>query len=145
MLYYAYVDLRDGRREDVRSWYHGSVHALGLVGRVRVAWDGVNATLGGPMADLQRHIEDVRAHPLLGGHDIDFKLCESSGPASSAAVEESKFSGLVVELVQEVVSLGPAAAHLASADLAAPHASPAEFHALLLEALVIGAEPFACA
>ena len=34
------------KREHLACWYEKTCAALGLKGRVRVAWDGVNATLG---------------------------------------------------------------------------------------------------
>jgi len=41
---------KEGEEEDKREilacWYEETCSALGLKGRVRVAWDGVNATLG---------------------------------------------------------------------------------------------------
>ena len=36
----------EDKREVLACWYEETCSALGLKGRVRVAWDGVNATLG---------------------------------------------------------------------------------------------------
>ncbi len=46
LLYYAYRPLPSDDREALAVWYEETCRALGLVGRLRVAWDGVNATLG---------------------------------------------------------------------------------------------------
>lgn len=51
--------------------------------RVRVALDGVNCTLGGTVAALERHMEGVRSHDMIRGQDIDFKLSISTGPRNS--------------------------------------------------------------
>lgn len=46
LLYYKYVPLA-GREPEVAAWYEALCGRLGQVGRVRVAADGVNATVGG--------------------------------------------------------------------------------------------------
>jgi len=45
LLYYAYRDLRACQAE-VRDWMEALCTSLGLVGRVRVALDGLNVTVG---------------------------------------------------------------------------------------------------
>ena len=56
--------------------------------------------VGGNMPSLDRHIEAVKAHPLLQGCDIDFKLAASSGPVNDAAQQQTGFTRLAVNLCQ---------------------------------------------
>lgn len=104
-------------REELARFYEATLReAGGVVGRVRVALDGLNATLGGPVDALKLHVRDVRAHPLLsalGAAGIDFKLQrypESDGeedPARAAQVRaETGFDRLSVRRVLEVISMG---------------------------------------
>lgn len=84
------------QRAQVQQFYETTCATLRLRGRVRVAYDGVNATLGGSLAALRTHMQQLTKHPLIRGGDIDFKLAPSSGPASAAASQETKFDGLQV-------------------------------------------------
>lgn len=45
LLYYKYVDLI-GEQEAVKDWYQETCGRLHLRGRIRVARDGVNVTVG---------------------------------------------------------------------------------------------------
>ncbi|KAG5177691.1 hypothetical protein JKP88DRAFT_350674 [Tribonema minus] len=154
LLYYKYVDLGEKSREECRAWYQEVCSKANLCGRVRVALDGVNCTLGGCEAALQHHITQVKAHPVLRGADIDFKLSPSPGALNAAARRESGFDQLSVKAVKEVrtrahfnsvnvllydpahtlalcvVSLGAQV----PAELSARHVSPQEFHAMLAAA-----------
>lgn len=80
----------------------------GLVGRVRVALDGLNATLGGSMAALRAHIASVEARFGEGGPPIDFKLAESEGRRNTAVMQQSVSPG--------VACLRPAGARLSVAN-----------------------------
>lgn len=89
LLYYAYRDLRQCQAE-VRDWFEALCCSQGLVGRVRVALDGLNVTLGGSLAALRQHTEDVEQR--FGGQAgaaIDFKLAESHGRKNAAAALQS--------------------------------------------------------
>jgi hypothetical protein len=130
LLYYKYVDLYADQTtlRDVAAFYEQLCGRLQQKGRVRVARDGVNVTVGpepamiadrgagrrlrptrrrpripqvgGSIASLEAHVDAVKAHPVLRGSDIDFKLAPSSGPVSSGAQEESGFTRLAVNLCQ---------------------------------------------
>lgn len=91
----------------VKEFYEKSCGDLNLCGRVRVAKDGVNATLGGSLSALGLHIDQVRNDRVLQGTDIDYKLAPSSGPRSSTSTADSGFDQLAVNLEDEVVTLGP--------------------------------------
>ncbi|CAB1109228.1 unnamed protein product [Ectocarpus sp. CCAP 1310/34] len=106
LLYYKYIPLGEEGRTAVKDWYVEHCGVERLRGRVRVALDGVNCTLGGSLAALRRHIGSVEAHAALQGHDIDFKLASSRGARNSQAAQESGFTTLSVKEVKEVVTLG---------------------------------------
>jgi predicted sulfurtransferase len=135
LLYYKFLDL-GSRREEIQSWFTAACEGENFVGRVRVAKDGINATLGGSMGALRRHILALIAHPILQGADIDFKLSESMGPRNEACKLESHFHCLRVALCDEVVTLGKGV----PLTLGAPHITAQEFHGELQssnEALVL--------
>lgn len=96
LLYYKYVDLRLQQHE-VHAWIQHLCTELHLRGRVRVARDGINVTVGGSHAALQSHIEAVTAHHALGG-GIDFKLAALPSDCSEAAILEAGFDKLAVTL-----------------------------------------------
>jgi predicted sulfurtransferase len=89
LLYYAYRDLRQCQAE-VRDWYETLCQRQGLVGRVRVALDGLNVTVGGSLASLRQHIDAVEERfGRKGGAPIDFKLAESHGRKNTSAALQS--------------------------------------------------------
>lgn len=96
LLYYKYVDIHQQQRE-IHAWLQRLCEELQLRGRVRVARDGINVTVGGSMPALRSHIAAIEAHPALGG-GIDFKLAPLPGDCSEAAVLESGFDQLTVSL-----------------------------------------------
>ncbi|CBN74575.1 conserved unknown protein [Ectocarpus siliculosus] len=132
LLYYKYIPLGEEGRAVVKDWYVEHCGVERLRGRVRVALDGVNCTLGGSLAALRRHIGSVEAHVALRGHDIDFKLASSRGARNSQAAQESGFTTLSVKAVKEVVTLGTRGAGLSHLE-GGRHVSPQEFHRLLQE------------
>ncbi|GLC50616.1 hypothetical protein PLESTB_000399800 [Pleodorina starrii] len=146
LLYYKYVPLEGGDAEEVARFYTDMSAQLGLRGRIRVARDGVNVTVGGSMAALHAHTAAVTAHPLLRGGDIDFKLAPSGGPRNEATRTETKMDRLVVRLCEELVTLGPLARHRADPRVStAPHLTPDQFHQMLQRAAAVAATPTAAA
>ncbi|PSC70407.1 rhodanese-like domain-containing 6 isoform X1 [Micractinium conductrix] len=164
LLYYGYRDLRSCRGE-VAAWIEALSTQLGLVGRIRVALDGLNATLGGTLGALRTHAAAVEARfgSAKQGPAIDFKLAASHGRASAAAAAGSAFDRLTVQQVTEVVSLGvldwlpqprredDGSGTCSSCDVSgdvagllpagARHVEPAEFHALLAAAAADAGQP----
>ncbi|GLI64783.1 hypothetical protein VaNZ11_008187 [Volvox africanus] len=132
LLYYKYLLLQGRNAEDVANFYTELCKRLDLRGRIRVARDGINVTVGGSMSALQAHAAAVTAHPLLRGSDIDFKLATSGGPRNEVTRSETKMDRLVVRLCEELVTLGPLARHRADPRAStAPHLTPEQFHQLL--------------
>eukprot|EP00873_Tetraselmis_striata_P040551 jgi/Tetstr1/460815/TSEL_000569.t1 len=139
LLYYKYVDLDAEERQELAGWVQALCQRLALVGRVRVALDGLNVTLGGALSRLQEHIEAVKTHPVVAGVDIDFKLAPFNGPVSKQASQETGFQDLKVTVCTELVTLGPRAAGVRATQGGA-HLSPQEFHAALVERRADGAD-----
>lgn len=84
--------------------------------------------VGGSWSACQRHIDAVKGHPLLRGHDIDFKLTLSPGPANQDCQTESAFDTLLLRQVDELVTLGPRARGQAHLRNGGQHVTPEVFH-----------------
>ena len=131
LLYYKYVDVMrvvKGGQSALRDFLTRNCTQLGLVGRVRCAEDGLNATLGGKLSRLKQHARDIGS--LEGFQGIDFKLQASPGSLNDMVELESGFNGLSVQLTKEVVTMGPRAVGVKHEDCAT-HLAPAEFHQML--------------
>ncbi|XP_037432984.1 rhodanese-like domain-containing protein 6 [Triticum dicoccoides] len=128
LLYYKYADVPDAPA--LAAFYESRCRALALVGRVRVGPDGVNATLGGRMAALEKHIEEMSSNSLFDG--TDFKLASCEDPIDERVARECGFTSLSVRLVKELVTLcsNPS---LTTPDIsfAGRHLSASEFHSVL--------------
>ena len=63
LLYYLYVDLFPSggldHRSDTCQWFQSLPSSATVRGRIRVAKDGLNATLGGPRESLEEHCRSV--------------------------------------------------------------------------------------
>jgi predicted sulfurtransferase len=113
---------------------------LHIKGRVRVARDGINCTLGGLLEDLQQHAAEVSAHPLLqGNRTIDFKYSALPSNPSQQLVLQSKFDRLVVRRTAELVTFlnGRLPAEVFPS-ATAPHLSPQQYHESLTSATQSG-------
>lgn len=128
LLYYKYAEVPDAAA--LAAFYESHCRALALIGRVRVGPDGVNATLGGRMAALEKHVAEMSSNALFDG--TDFKLASCDDPVDERVARECGFTSLSVRLVKELVTL------CANPSLATPqitcagrHLSAAEFHSVL--------------
>jgi predicted sulfurtransferase len=74
ILFYKYVDIL--YPEQVRKWQKALCESLHLKGRILLAHEGINGTLGGSTENLSRYITAMNEHPLFGA--IDFKEGEGS-------------------------------------------------------------------
>ena len=96
ILYYKYVEILDA------EIFAGSQRALcqdlGLKGRILIALEGINGTLAGPAASIDRYVATLRNDSRFS--DIEIK--QSSGDADT-------FPKLVVKVRPEIVTLNAGA------------------------------------
>lgn len=95
ILFYRFTPLTDP--EAIRLWQRTLCESLGLRGRILVSRQGINATLGGAMADLKRYVKATKAY--RGFHDLDVKWSAGTG---------QDFARLRVRVRDELVSFGAA-------------------------------------
>ena len=93
LLFYKYVDIV--YPEQIRKWQERLCKELSLTGRVIIAHEGINATVGGKKRALEEYRKIVSDHILFGG--IDFK--ESDGGSDY-------FPRLRVVVKNEITHLG---------------------------------------
>ena len=99
VLYYKYIDIEHPKR--IMKWQQKICQELQLRGRILIAHEGINGTVGGTQKNIERYIEIMRKNPLFA--DVDFK--ESPGDADC-------FPRLQVTVKDEVVRLGLDPQHL---------------------------------
>ncbi|XP_062203297.1 rhodanese-like domain-containing protein 6 isoform X2 [Phragmites australis] len=128
LLYYKYAEVPDTAA--LAAFYEAHCRGLALVGRVRVGPDGVNATLGGRMTALEKHVAEMNSNTLFEG--TDFKLASCDDPVDERVARECGFTSLSVRVVKELVTLcsNPTLAPpgISSAGI---HLSAMEFHSVL--------------
>ncbi|MBA3954467.1 rhodanese-related sulfurtransferase [Candidatus Dependentiae bacterium] len=117
VLYYKYIDIQNP--EDIVSWQRDLCTTLNLKGRVLVAHEGINGTLGGSTQSMELYKKAMHAHTLF--NDIDFK--ESPGSADH-------FPRLKVQVKKEIVRLGIDPALLSAKD-AGEYLTPQQVHELI--------------
>jgi predicted sulfurtransferase len=118
LLYYKYVDIQ--YPEQIRKWQLKLCQELGLKGRILIAHEGINGTLGGSGESVQTYVNAMKAHPLFA--DIDFKDSEGGG---------DNFPRLRVVIKDEIVNLG--IDPTITTRTGGKHLSPEETHQLLQE------------
>ncbi|KAM7273530.1 hypothetical protein ACFE04_028194 [Oxalis oulophora] len=129
LLYYKYAQIPN--LDSLLAFYESNCNSLSLLGRVRLAPDGVNATLGGLLTSLEKHIAAVKLNDLFDG--TDFKLASCQQPLNDAVARECGFASLSIRAVKELVSLiscYPLSTTPQISD-AGKHLSADEFHSLL--------------
>lgn len=117
LLFYKYTDIANP--EAIRSWQRELCSELGLTGRVILAEEGINATLGGTDENCKKYIEIMDKHPLFG--NIDWKLADGDATA---------FPKLKISVKEEIVRLGVDPKKVTVKDTGI-HLSPEEVHELL--------------
>jgi len=119
LLFYKYVCIENPAQ--IKDWIAQLCNTLSLKGRIILAHEGINATVGGSNDACQQFIQELDAHPLFG--DIDFK--QSPGDARH-------FPRLKITIRKEIVALGIDPQEL-PADQGGTHLTPAQVHQLLQE------------
>ena len=92
LIYYKYIDILDPEQLAVEQ--RNLCQELGLKGRILIAHEGINGTVGGSAEGTESYKEYMLAHPLFS--DVDFK--ESEG-------EADYFPRLMVKVKKEIVNL----------------------------------------
>jgi len=117
IIFYKYVHIEYPKQ--VLKWQKKICQELGLKGRIFLAHEGINGTLGGPTEHIERYKKIMSEHPLFGG--IDYK--ESPGNADF-------FPRLYVVVRTEIVHLGISPQTLTAAQ-GGVHLKPDQVHALI--------------
>ena len=117
LLFYKYVNLE--MPEAIIKWQQRLCKKLGLTGRIIVATEGINGTVGGPEEATLAYIKAMNEHELFG--DIDWK--EAPG-------DSRYFPRIRVQLRKEIVNLGIDPKNLTTAD-GGQHLTPEQAHELL--------------
>lgn len=117
LLFYKYVDI--DMPGAIIKWQKNLCESLGLKGRILIATEGINGTLGGTSEATDAYKKAMNEHPYFGG--IDFK--ESDG-------DENHFPRMRVVEKKEIVNLGIAPDQL-KASQGGIHLTPAQVHELI--------------
>eukprot|EP00079_Xenopus_tropicalis_P024866 XP_012817923.1 PREDICTED: thiosulfate sulfurtransferase/rhodanese-like domain-containing protein 2 isoform X1 [Xenopus tropicalis] len=118
LLYYCYCDVKDPQW--ICNWQRAMCQLLHLTGKIRIAAEGINGTVGGSKVSTKLYISTMLSHPLF--RDMmcleDFKT--SDGGAHC-------FPDLRVGVFQEIVPMGIEPQKVSYKENAI-HLSPKEFH-----------------
>uniref|UniRef100_A0A3P8RQ87 Thiosulfate sulfurtransferase/rhodanese-like domain-containing protein 2 n=1 Tax=Amphiprion percula TaxID=161767 RepID=A0A3P8RQ87_AMPPE len=116
LLYYRYCEVEDPHA--ICAWQKALCEKLHLTGKVRVATEGINGTVGGTNVAADIYINAMHSHPVFKMDKEDFKT--SDGGAEC-------FTDLKVRVYKEIVPMG-VDPDVISYQLAGVHLEPEEFH-----------------
>lgn len=117
LLFYKYVTLENPKR--ALKWQKQICANLGLTGRIILAREGINGTVGGTVENTERYKQIMESNELFSG--IDFK--EGEGGAHS-------FPRMRIVVKNEIVNLGVDPEKITVKDTGV-HLKPEETHELL--------------
>lgn len=117
LVYYKYIDIEYPKR--LLKWQHKICTELGLKGRIIIAHEGINGTVGGTDESVDRYQKIMKENSLFA--DVDFK--ESPGDADC-------FPRLSIKIKEEITKLG-LDTKLIRAENGGKHLTPAESHELM--------------
>ncbi|MDJ0358640.1 rhodanese-related sulfurtransferase [Rhodococcus sp. H29-C3] len=121
VLFYVFTPLPDP--EAIRLWQHTLAASNSLGGRIIISEHGINATVGGELADVKRYVRGTRSYPAF--KDADIKWSEGLG---------EDFPRLSVKVRSEIVTFGAAEELKVDADGVVGggvHLSPAQVNELV--------------
>jgi predicted sulfurtransferase len=120
LLFYQYVDILYPKK--IRDEQEAFCKEHNLTGRIIVATEGINGTLGGSVESTDRYVAWMKSQPLFAA--MPFKTSEG---------DQSCFPKLAVKVKKEIVNLGldPAEVHFSQAG---QHLSPEAFHDAVAQA-----------
>lgn len=117
LLYYCYCQIKEP--ELIRDWQYELCSKLHLTGKVRVATEGINGTVGGTKTATSLYIKSMLSHPIFSVMEVeDFKKSEGGAEC---------FSELKVGVYKEIVPMG-VDPDVISYRLAGTHLNPTQFH-----------------
>ncbi|XP_051017577.1 thiosulfate sulfurtransferase/rhodanese-like domain-containing protein 2 [Acomys russatus] len=118
LLYYCYCDLEDPHW--ICAWQTALCHHLHLTGKIRIATEGINGTVGGSKVATRLYMEGMLSCPLFK----DF-LCEDDFKSSKGGAH--CFPELRVGVFEEIVPMGISPRQVSYKNHGT-HLSPGEFH-----------------
>ncbi|XP_004711140.1 thiosulfate sulfurtransferase/rhodanese-like domain-containing protein 2 [Echinops telfairi] len=118
LLYYCYCDLQDPQR--VCAWQAALCRHLQLTGKLRIATEGINGTLGGSRLATSLYVEAMLSCPWLKD-----RLCKEDFKTSPGGAH--CFPELRVGVFEEIVPMGISPSKI-SYKKPGIHLSPSEFH-----------------
>ncbi|XP_025897061.1 thiosulfate sulfurtransferase/rhodanese-like domain-containing protein 2 [Nothoprocta perdicaria] len=118
LLYYCYCEVKDP--EKLCAWQKALCQHLHLTGKVRVASEGINGTVGGSKVATNLYIEVMLSQPLF--KDI---LCRDDFKSSAGGAH--CFPDLRVGVFEEIVPMGIDPKKVSYKETGI-HLSPQEFH-----------------
>jgi predicted sulfurtransferase len=117
LLYYKYVTIENPQQ--ISKWVKTVCESLSLKGRIIVAKEGINGTLGGAVESIDAFKTELLAHPLFANTDMK----ESEGGAEH-------FPRLSVKVRTEITVLGINPDELTVKD-GGTHLSPDQVHEII--------------
>lgn len=117
ILFYKYINIENPK--NILRWLTVICNQLGLKGRLILANEGINGTLGGQENLLKRYIQLMNEHPLFGG--IDFKTSDGN---------ENYFPRLRIVIKEEITRMGVDPKKITALQ-GGKHLTPKEAHELL--------------
>ncbi len=117
ILYYKYIAIENP--EAIAQWQREICQKLNLKGRIIIAKEGINGTVGGSLENIDKYKSETKSNNLF--QDIEFK--ESSGSSDH-------FPRLKIVVKNEIVRLG-LDPELIKAENGGVHLSPEEVNTLI--------------
>ncbi|WP_137726056.1 rhodanese-related sulfurtransferase [Prescottella subtropica] len=96
VLFYRFTPLPDP--EAIRLWQHTLAASNNLTGRILISEHGINATVGGDIADVKRYVRGTRSYGPF--KDADIKWSDGTGGGGT------DFPRLSVKVRPEIVTFG---------------------------------------
>uniref|UniRef100_H3B2U7 Thiosulfate sulfurtransferase/rhodanese-like domain-containing protein 2 n=1 Tax=Latimeria chalumnae TaxID=7897 RepID=H3B2U7_LATCH len=131
LLYYCYCEVEDP--QSICAWQKALCKKLQLTGKVRIAYEGINGTVGGSKTTTSLYIEAMLFHPLFKN-----LLCREDFKSSAGGAH--CFTDLHVGVFKEIVPMGVDPVNI-SYKGAGVHLSPEEFHKEVEDLLSQRGEP----
>ncbi|ETO79105.1 hypothetical protein F444_06123 [Phytophthora nicotianae P1976] len=129
ILFYKYVEVETPL--ELKQEQQQLCERLGLVGRILISEEGINATLSSPSrAKIDEYIAFLCTHKVFAMRPEDFKH-------SSHEHEEPPFVGLIIKHVKEIVSTGGIVARpdMTASDEDRGYLTPQQFHEAMRQAV----------